>query len=125
VVAVPQNAPVPLPPAMAAPKIVVLTDEQRLRTAMTRSKDYLKAGRVTEARSVLEDVAKGMNPDVLFALAETFDPLHLRENYLKLARAGDAARAVALYEQSVSKGSKTAQARIDALKAMPGFRATP
>lgn len=129
----PQAAPVTVP---AEPKITVVpkgdvpvagkvvtpAGEQIVRETITRAQSYMSAGRIENARASLEDAARGGNPDLLVALAETYDPVRLRETYPRLARAGDAARAIAIYEVAKARGAKDLDARIDTLRRLPPGR---
>ncbi len=100
-------------PAQALP----MSAKQRAQDALARAADYMASGRIVNARSLLEDQAKTGDAAILKALGETYDPLHLRDAYPKLARAGDPAKAMAAYEQAKSAGAKDLETRIDALRA--------
>jgi hypothetical protein len=106
--------------ATPSPKIVPLNDEQRVASTLQRADSYMKANRYQDARAVLDDAAKSGNPRLLAALAETYDPLHLREVYPRLVRTGDPEKAVALYEQARAAGARGLDARIQAVKLLAG-----
>lgn len=101
------------------PRAAALSETQRIKVTLARAQDYLRASRISDARTLLEDAARGGHPDVLFALAETWDPLMLQASNPRLARAGDAPRAIAAYEAARARGAAGADARIEALKALP------
>lgn len=130
VVAVPapivQAAQPPQPPtkveAKADPKVATLTDDQRVASTLSRVDGYMKSGAFQNARTLLEDAAKSGNPKLLTALAETYDPLVLREQYPKLARTGDPEKAIALYEHATAKGATHVAARVAALKILAGAK---
>ncbi len=105
-------------PAQAMPQAVPTTPQQRMTDGVARAADYMSAGRIANARSLLEDQAKSGDPAVLKALGETYDPMHLRDSYPKLARTGDPAKAMAAYEKAKAAGAKDLDARIDVLRAM-------
>jgi hypothetical protein len=108
-----RQAAVETAPAQAVP----MTPVQRTTDGLTRAADYMASGRIVNARSLLEDQAKSGDPAILKALGETYDPLHLRDAYPKLARAGDPAKAMAAYEKAKAAGAKGLDMRIDALRA--------
>jgi hypothetical protein len=124
VVAAPAPAPAikiePKPDAKTEPKIAALTDEQRTAATLLRADQYMKAGQYQNARTYLEDAAKGGNGKIIAALAESYDPLLLRDQYPRLARTGDPDKAIALYEQAKAKGVAGLDARIAALKTLAG-----
>lgn len=118
--------PAPLPPLIrqaaipepaAPPQATALVDDQRIGKALVLASDYMKSGRIANARSLLEDMAKSGSPVVLAALAETYDPLQLQASYPKLARTGDGAKALDSYEKAKAAGAKDLEPRIDALRA--------
>jgi hypothetical protein len=78
----------------------------------------MSSGRFAQARGLLEDLARSGDPAILKALGEAYDPLHLRDTYPKLTRAGDAAKAMAAYEKAKAAGAKDLDGRIDQLRAM-------
>jgi hypothetical protein len=110
----------PKPEVKVEPKIAVLTEDQRVASVLASVDTYMKAGRFQSARLLLEDATKSGNPKLLAALAETYDPLTLREQYPKLSRTGDPEKAIALYEQAKAKGGVNLDARIAALKTLAG-----
>lgn len=115
------------PAAQAAPeaKVAALSDEQRVRDTISRAQDYLKTKRIINARSLLQDAARDDNPLVLTALAETYDPLHLREKYPSLSRAAEPQRALEIYRRASERGSQMAAQKLKSLaeflSANPGF----
>ncbi len=105
-------------PVQAAP----IASQPRANEVITRAADYMAANRIVNARALLEDQAKSGDPAILKALAETYDPLHLRDVYPRLARAGDLAKAMAAYEKAVAAGANGLAPRIDALRALIAAR---
>jgi hypothetical protein len=120
VTAPPKAEPKAVIDAAPSPKIVPLNDEQRVASTLQRADSYMKANRYQDARAVLDDAAKSGNPRLLTALAETYDPLHLREVYPRLVRTGDPEKAIALYEQARAAGARGLDARIQAVKLLAG-----
>jgi hypothetical protein len=124
IVLVPKSNPTPVPPAAlpanTAPKGAPLPDTQRVSATLASAEGYLRAGRVQNARALLEDNAKTGNIEILQALAETYDPLVLPDKYPKLARIGDAPRAIFYYEQAKANGALALDSRLVALKALAG-----
>ncbi len=119
------------PPAVAAasssplaskaePKAAPLVDSQRVTATLASADAYMRAGRYQNARTLLDDSAKGGHPEILQALGETYDPLVLPEMYPKLSRIGDAPRAIFYYEQAKAKGAKDLDQRLNALKTLAG-----
>jgi hypothetical protein len=100
--------------------VAPLADDQRANASIASADAYMRAGRYQNARTLLEDTAKSGNPDVLQALGESYDPLLLPEKYPKLARIGDAPRAVFYYEQAKAKGARDLDRRLMALKTLIG-----
>jgi hypothetical protein len=118
---IPPSAPVPVrqaavdaAPVQAAP----VSPQQRTSDGLSRAADYMAAGRIVNARSLLEDQARSGDPAILKALAETYDPLHLTDAYPKLSRAGDPVKAMAAYERAKTAGAKDLDPRMDALRAL-------
>jgi hypothetical protein len=121
----PAPAPAPVaavnepPKSEPAIRIAALSEIQRVKSTLARAQDYLAANRISDARTLLEEAAKSGSQEILFALAETWDPLYLRQANPRLARAGDPVRAIAVYEAARARGAANTDARIDALKALP------
>lgn len=110
----------PAPAAVAEPtvqaKVAALTPGERVRTTLERAQAHLKAGKLANARALLEDAGRSESSgEIMKALAETYDPLVLRQ-YPRLAQAGDPARAVMLYSDAVAKGSVAANDQLARLK---------
>lgn len=101
--------------APAQPKVAALTDEQRVRDTIARANEYLSTKRLINARALLQDAARDDNPQLLNALAETFDPLVLREKYPNFARAAEPTRALDIYRRASERGSRSATERFKAL----------
>lgn len=102
--------------ASAGPNAAPLSETERLREGLARATFYMAASRLANARAVLVDLSRSGHPDVLQALAETYDPLHLRDAYPKLARTGDSAKALEFYDKAKAAGAANADARMRALK---------
>lgn len=119
------KAPAAQADAPAQPKVVALTDEQRVRDTIARAQEHLAAGRLINARSLLQDAARDSNPLLLTALAETFDPLYLRDKHPTVARSAEATRALDLYRRAAERGSASAAQKLktlaDFIAANPGF----
>lgn len=109
----------------AQPKVAALTDEQRVRDVIARAQEHLTAGRLINARSLLQDAARDNNPLILTALAESYDPLFLRDKRSNLARSGEPTRALEYYRRAAERGSAAAAQKLktlaDFLAANPGF----
>lgn len=78
----------------------------------------ISMGRVIEGRTRLFAAMEGANPDVLLALARSFDAFYLS----KLGSsdgAPDPVRAVALYQRAIERGSQQAAEDLARLKAVP------
>lgn len=111
--------------APAQPKIAALTDDQRVHDTIARAREYMAGGRLINARSLLQDAARDNNPLLLTALAETFDPLHLRDQFPSLARSAEPTRALDFYRRASERGSTAAAQKLKSLAeflaANPGF----
>lgn len=82
----------------------------------------MAAGRIAKARALLEEQAKSGSADALSALAETYDPLHLREAFPRLLRAADPVKALATYEKAKAAGAAGLDERIEALRPLAAAR---
>lgn len=100
---------------MPEAKVAALSDEQRVRDTIARAQEYLKTSRIINARSLLQDAARDDNPLLLTALAETYDPLHLREKFPSLSRAAEPARALDIYRRASERGSQMAAQKLKSL----------
>lgn len=107
---------------VAAPQAAAVVDDQRVAKGLALAADYMQSGRVVNARSLLEDLAKSGNPTVLATLAESYDPLHLRSTYPKLFRTGSFAKALDAYERAKAAGAKGMEPRIEAVRAVMNAR---
>ena len=75
----------------------------------------MKSGQIINARALLQDAARGESPELLAALAATYDPIVLVD-YPAAQKAADAKRAADLYETAIGKGSVAAKERLQKLK---------
>ena len=105
-----QIAALPLPTAPGT----AMPNDQQIKGVLTRSEGWMKAGNIANARALLSDAARGDNPDLLTALAETYDPVALR-SYPKLLGQADPAKAVEYYSKAAAKGSDAARDRLTSL----------
>jgi hypothetical protein len=105
----------PAPAKQATTKVTSLTEQIRVRTVLDQADALMKTGDVTKARAQLQDAARGDSPDLLTALAATYDPIVLLD-YPRAQSAADAKRASELYAVAAGKGSKSASDRLAKLK---------
>jgi hypothetical protein len=112
-----QDKPVQDPAIVArSPDVQVSPDEGvQVARLMARASLLLEQGDIGAARIVLEHVAGTGNPQAIFALAETYDPLIL-PNFGTYGTRGDATKARDLYAQAEAGGIKEAKARFEALR---------
>lgn len=96
-------------------KVASLTEQTRVRDALDRADAYMKNGQIINARALLQDASRGENPDLLAALAATYDPVVLVD-YPAVQKAADAKRAAELYDNAIGKGSVAAKDRLAKLK---------
>lgn len=105
-----------LPPML--PKVAAPATAELQRVVIQRSIGHLKSGNIANARAVLTDANRlNDSPEVLTALANTFDPITLQA-YPRLVGQADAQRALGLYKQAAAQGHEPAQ---EALKALEAF----
>lgn len=96
-------------------KVASLGSAALVRDALDRADAYMKSGQIINARALLQDAARGESPELLAALAATYDPIVLVD-YPAAQKAADAMRAADLYEIAIGKGSVAAKERLQKLK---------
>jgi hypothetical protein len=79
---------------------------------------WLAQNNMANARAELAAGAKGEDPALLNALAETYDPIMLKR-YPRMSGEADVSRAMDLYKQAIAKGSEPAKSALARLQAMP------
>src|SRR5215217_5356062 len=82
---------------------------------LRRARELIGLGDVAAARLMLSRAAEGKDSRALVALAETYDPVVLR-NWRVVGMRPDPDKARALYEEALEKGSKTAGEHLLAMK---------
>ena len=100
------------PATMTAPEAPGNAEAARL---MARASLLRDQGNIGAARIVLERAAETGNASVLFALAETYDPLSLSA-WGTFGTQGDAAKAQELYAKALAGGVHEARNRLNALR---------
>jgi hypothetical protein len=100
------------PATMTAPEAPGNAEAARL---MARASLLRDQGNIGAARIVLERAAETGNASVLFALAETYDPLSLSA-WGTFGTQGDAAKAQELYARALAGGVHEARNRLNALR---------
>jgi hypothetical protein len=102
-------------PTMAArPAASVAPDNPELGRLMARASLLLGQGNIGAARAVLERAAETGSAPVLFALAETYDPIILSA-WGTFGTQGDVAKARELYAKAFAGGVHEAKDRLNAL----------
>ena len=82
---------------------------------LRRARELIGLGDVAAARLMLSRAAEGKDSRALVALAETYDPVVLR-NWRVVGMRPDPDKARALYEEALEQGSKTAGEHLLAMK---------
>ena len=82
---------------------------------LRRARELIGLGDVAAARLMLSRAAEGKDSRALVALAETYDPVVLR-NWRVVGMRPDPDKARALYEEASERGSKTASEHLLAMK---------
>jgi hypothetical protein len=77
---------------------------------------WLAQNNMANARAELADAAKGEDPVLLNALAETYDPIMLKR-YPRMSGEADVGRAIDLYKQAIAKGFEPAKSALARLQA--------
>lgn len=108
--------PTPVQPTPSrSDKVAVAGDGANIDKALDLADKYMKNGQIAPARAVLQEAARGESPDLLAALAATYDPIVLLD-YPAVQKFADAKRAAELYEIAIAKGSAAAKERLAKLK---------
>ena len=94
---------------------VLLAAALQLRDRLATARYLIASREILRARAILGEAALADEPEGLFLLAETFDPIHLAAMNVSEPRA-DADRARRLYERARDAGITAAQARLDQLR---------
>ena len=123
----PQPAPVaaapvqkPEPPQSAAPAVAPAPrqaetqplDTKTVEALLSEGKSLFEAGRVVEARRRFIAAMSGPNPDVLLALARSYDTYYL-SRLPSADAAPDMQRALVLYERAADRGAIEANADLE------------
>jgi hypothetical protein len=111
-------APTAATPASAAPSLPVVRklDPKEVASFLNRAQDLIAAGDLQSARLLLRRAAEAQNARAAFALAQTYDPVVLKQ-YGASAPAAEVATARNWYERAREWGAPDAQRQLDALEA--------
>jgi hypothetical protein len=122
----PQQALSPAAPSSTAPSsstaaappmpIVRNLDPREIASFLNRAQDLIAAGDLPSARLLLRRAAEAQNARAALALAQTYDPLVLKQ-YGSSAPAADVATARNWYERAREWGAPDVQRQLDALEA--------
>jgi hypothetical protein len=122
----PQQALSPAAPSSTAPSsstaaappmpIVRTLDPREIASFLNRAQDLIAAGDLPSARLLLRRAAEAQNARAALALAQTYDPLVLKQ-YGSSAPAADVATARNWYERAREWGAPDVQRQLDALEA--------
>jgi hypothetical protein len=107
------------PPSTAAtaPMPVVRSlDPREIASFLSRAQDLIAAGDLPSARLLLRRAAEAQNARAALALAQTYDPVVLKQ-YGSSAPAADVATARNWYERAREWGAPDVQRQLDALEA--------
>jgi hypothetical protein len=106
-----------LPSTAATPPMPVVRslDPREIASFLSRAQDLMAAGDLPSARLLLRRAAEAQNARAALALAQTYDPLVLRQ-YGSSAPAADVATARNWYERAREWGAPDVQRQLDALE---------
>jgi hypothetical protein len=112
-------APVPkaAEPAMVTPPSNKMDD--KTRETLKLADVWMRQNNVGNARTALADAVHSENPELLTALAATYDPVAL-QRYPKLAGQADSNYALSFYSLAISKGSAEAKEALAKMQAFLG-----
>jgi hypothetical protein len=112
-------SPTPSPATTVAPPMPAARalDPAEVTAFLNRAQELISAGDWSSARLLLQHATKAQNARAAFALAQTYDPLVLKQQG-PTAPAADMAAARDWYERAREWGAPDAQRRLDALQAM-------
>lgn len=96
--------------------IVRTLDPREIASFLNRAQDLIAAGDLPSARLLLRRAAEAQNARAALALAQTYDPLVLKQ-YGSSAPAADVATARNWYERAREWGAPDVQRQLDALEA--------
>jgi hypothetical protein len=114
----PQQAlPSAAPSSAAAPTMPVVRnlDPKEIASFLSRAQDLIAAGDLPSARLLLRRAAEAQNARAALALAQTYDPVVLKQ-YGSRAPAADVAAARNWYERAREWGAPDVQRQLDALE---------
>jgi hypothetical protein len=103
-------------PAAAAPAAKV---DDKTREMLKLVDVWLRQSNISNARTTLADAVRTENPDLLNALASTYDPVALQK-YPKLVGFADADYAQSFYALAIAKGSLEAKDGLAKMQAYLG-----
>jgi hypothetical protein len=121
----PQQALAPAAPASITPPSTAATppmpvvrslDPREIASFLSRAQDLIAAGDLPSARLLLRRAAEAQNARAALALAQTYDPIVLKQ-YGSSAPAADVATARNWYERAREWGAPDVQRQLDALEA--------
>jgi hypothetical protein len=96
--------------------VVRSLDPREIASFLSRAQDLIAAGDLPSARLLLRRAAEAQNARAALALAQTYDPVVLKQ-YGSSAPAADVATARNWYERAREWGAPDVQRQLDALEA--------